>query len=288
MPPGWSWVIVLTVLSGCLADEAKPPATESDLEPTVTTAPSEEGNEPIDLVPALPAEMHWTDCHGVFTVFNWPGPTNPAMDFAPWGERDPSDITDVRMIVMECERFGFGVLERGPTSFVIEAANERQPPESCLAAAGDYKMWTLLGIWASDPEIGASLARESIPVGPADISISTDETAGSAHARADWTIAGQVSYLEAFQEGMSDIAGLGEFPMRFVWQNAIGGISTVDFGYAARGPTYPSERLVEGQLAPPMTMAMAGGPYIAPGLRFSEGDFGGTINRFGSPTCESP
>lgn len=279
-------VVVAFLLAGCLGGPAEPASDDPQIpEPSDGGGQPPAAGESID-VPALSEAMQWTDCFGAYAEFYWPAPLNPAPAFDGWTERDPPPPvpTEIRHMVMECQRFGFRTIERGPIQFLVEVTNDRRPPDACLALEPEAEVLNFIGLWTSDQEVADALASEGMPVGVADFALSV-ESSPVVHFHAEWSMGDGESYLDVYQETAESDTLLGAVPWRLFWHNPAGGVSAIEWGHQVKASTAPPERPVTGELAAPLTMT---GPYASTGYHFSEGDFGGTISRFGDTACTEP
>lgn len=272
------------LLAGCsdpsdLADNPGPNSRDDPEEPRDSKA-SPEGQ---GVVPELANEMHWSSCFGLFTQFTWPSAANPAPDFDGWAERNPT-FTEIRHVIMQCERFGYRQLERGPVQFVLEVTNDRRPPDECLAMEPEGQPLGIIGIWASDPQVVDALVAEGMSGNLADVAF-TVETAALVQFQAEWQIDGSASSLQVFQETNDSSTLLSARPWRLFWHNPVGGVSAVDFGHEVKATSFNPERPVMGTLGAPLSMA---GPYVGPGFHFTGSDFGGKLTRFRDVECKEP
>jgi hypothetical protein len=194
--------------------------------------------------------------------------------------------SEVRTIGMECSRFGWGAIERGPVRFVVEYQNNFKTPAKCRAGSTSQS-WVINSIWVNDADVATRLAAtEGLPVQFAAIDLSGESVGTAFHGKATWGT--PASTVEVYQEsGPTEPAVLGAAG-RFYWKNSAAGVSSIEFGGdGVKGPTYPSERPVTGTMSPPMLMS-AFPAYSGAGFAFAAGQFGGEIARFRDLLCESP
>lgn len=270
--------------AGCTSPKEAPDA-DSTLGP-VSAGPSFDPGAPAALAEsdALPVELLWTNCQGIYTWFVWPLETNPATAFDGW-EATPREATEVRMMAVECERVSWGDFVRGPIRFVFDYHNDLMPPPTCTVST--HHAWILNAVWTDDAEVADQLARvEGMPVQVSPIEVTVQGTAAVHIAAASWAS----STLSVQQEPMDQEPAIMGLPLRLFWKNPLGGVSAVYFVTdLVDGPAYPSERLATGTIAAPMIMSnLAGGQYAGPGFMFYGGNFGGDLNRYEDLRCGQP
>lgn len=281
-------LLACLLLAGCAQpDNSRGPDAGMD----ATTSPSIT-NQPIPpsvaiIEGSLPEGAFWTECVGMYTTFIWPGTIGPSSSAFDWPPDDTQWASEVRMIIIECNRFGWGEFQRGPIRFVIEYENNHQFPEGCDGES-PAQPWVLTSIWTDDAEVATQLrAVEGMPADVATISLARDELGTVLHGTATWGATDSKSVLESYQEpDPSTKADFGH-PPRLYWRNGQGGASWIDFDVNVEGPTYPSERIATGTIQQPMLMAVLP-HYTGQGYTFDAGTFGGPIGRFNDLECAQP
>src|ERR1051326_7899077 len=263
--------------------QASAPATASPGAgiPSTSGAPAMDGSGPL----ALPESASFSDCKGIYTTFYWPGTSSPAPHFPGWDPDPRHPASEIREIVMECARLGWGAIERGPIRFVLEYANNFRAPTACITGTA-LQSWILHAMWTDDAEVARRLATsEGLPVNATPISVVGTDVAAAYQADVSW--GGPASTLTSDQESAPNQPAILGAPARLIWRNGAG-VSYLDFGGdKVSGPTYPNDRDVRGTMHAPMLMATLNENYVGTGFGFAGGQFGGEIVRFKDLQCAS-
>lgn len=153
-------LVFLVILGGCVGPEApgKPHAGDES-EATGMGSPSQAGPSTSNhqTMAQAPARLHLDGCRSMGAIADVPtdpteGPPRPA-----W-QTTQEFVGTLRIDVFQCQRVGYGGLERTNVSMAFEIHNFISPPDACFGPSARI-MWALWRWHLSDAALAAALAN---------------------------------------------------------------------------------------------------------------------------------
>jgi hypothetical protein len=259
---------LLVILAGCSSPAMPDETPQSDSSP-----------EEVPL-------MIFSNCSAAGGLTTIPLALAPAEPPANWSRTD-SPVTGLVMTLFQCERVGFGGLERGPLHILVEGHGNGYAPDGCVPENG-WSMWALHALWVSDAEVAIILGKLGIPVRLAEFDVEIDAALEPTvrHSTWSWRVPdGEWSSVQAYEWYPTETTMT--FVERYFWGNDTM-VGYIDLSQEMTFPTQHDNFLV-GDLKEPTLYAELGLPaYQGQGGLYGHAEVSGEIHRFGDAICKKP
>lgn len=283
------WVAGIVILSisigGCLGPGNMEGIADTSTTAVSTTSTTFAEPEPQPNATVPPTHLFLTDCTGMAASMEFPSGFAPANPPGNWSPRRGVE-SEIFMLFFECQRIGFGQLERGPVHILFEGHTNFDPPASCKA--GEYSTFAVLhAVWIDDADV-VELVNSSygVQTWQANFSVERNITASLQTVRWQWHVENLPVSEISIRQVLVDMDQATNVD-RFVWFSGtdLWMLTLQQHLQLTNGDTH----VAPGDLNEPTLVDQSGAPlFYSMGDMFLHAEATGQFEKFGGGECTRP